>query len=181
MLIFVFYIPFIPLVNADTYTYDANNRLTSVTNEDGSTIYYTYDASGNITSRKTIKNPSPADKPVPQIKFTIGKDQTPADKEGVMVNNRALVPLRDLVSALSATVSWDDSIKKATVTKGDKTIEMVIGNTSITINGIKKPIDSSPIIINSRVYLPARYVAEALGYSTSWDSSTQSIIISANP
>jgi len=34
--------------NAETYTYDAAGRLTSVTYDDGSSITYTYDNTGNI-------------------------------------------------------------------------------------------------------------------------------------
>ncbi len=181
MLIIVFCTPFLSSVNAAQYTYDANNRVTSITYENGLTTVFTYDAAGNITSRKTTNSPPPTDQTVPEIKFTLGDSKIPAEQAPTMINNRVLVPLRHLADSLGATVSWDDSIKKATVNKGDITIEMIIGDTAITVNGTKNQMDSSPVIINGRTYLPARYVAEALGYSASWDSSSKSVIICANP
>lgn len=41
------------VVNAESYTYDNANRLTGVTYDDGSTIAYTYDATGN-RMQKTV-------------------------------------------------------------------------------------------------------------------------------
>jgi YD repeat-containing protein len=42
---------------AQTYTYDAGDRLTQVTYGDGTTIVYAYDAAGNITSTTVTAQP----------------------------------------------------------------------------------------------------------------------------
>ena len=43
-----------------------------------------------------------------------------------------------------------------------------------TLNG---EIDTKPVIKDGRTYLPARYIAEAFGYSVGWNSATQTVTI----
>ena len=43
------------------------------------------------------------------------------------------------------------------------------------------PLDTTPQMKNNRTYLPARYVAEAFGYSVNWDSKTSTVIIKTDP
>ena len=45
---------------AETYTYDAQGRLTTVVYDDGSSIAYTYDAAGNLTQRQIMVNSPPS-------------------------------------------------------------------------------------------------------------------------
>jgi len=39
-------------------------------------------------------------------------------------------------------------------------------------------IDTVPVIKNGRTFLPARYVAEALGYKVDWDGYSQKVTLS---
>jgi L,D-peptidoglycan transpeptidase YkuD (ErfK/YbiS/YcfS/YnhG family) len=41
-------------------------------------------------------------------------------------------------------------------------------------------MDVAPTISNGRTYVPACYIAEALGYNVSWDSSNQAVIIATS-
>jgi hypothetical protein len=38
-------------------------------------------------------------------------------------------------------------------------------------------MDVAPIIVNNRTYLPARFVAESLGYKVSWNQETETVLI----
>ena len=42
-------------------------------------------------------------------------------------------------------------------------------------------MDTAPTMINARTYLPARYVAEAFGYSVKWDGKNNTVIINTDP
>lgn len=43
-----------------------------------------------------------------------------------------------------------------------------------------KTMDTAPVIVNDRTYLPARYIAEYFGYSVEWDDSNNTVIIRGN-
>jgi hypothetical protein len=55
---------------------------------------------------------------------------------------------------------------------------MTIGKPEVVTDGQAKAIDVSPILNENegRTYLPARYVAEGLGYEVDWDDATQTVI-----
>ncbi len=49
----------------------------------------------------------------------------------------------------------------------------------LIVNGRQVACDSPPQIINGRVMVPARNVAESLGATVSWDAANQSVIITS--
>jgi hypothetical protein len=96
-------------------------------------------------------------------------------------NGRTYVPVRFLGYALGLTdaeIVWDEAAQKVTFTKGDKVVELTIGSTTYTVSGESKTMDVAPEINNGRTMLPARYVAEGLGYTVGWDPATQTVLVS---
>jgi len=96
-------------------------------------------------------------------------------------SNRTYVPVRYLAYALGvaeADVVWDEASQKATLTKGDNVVELTVGSTTITVNGEAQTMDVAPEVVNNRTMLPARYVAEGLGYVVGWDPGTRTVLIS---
>jgi len=94
---------------------------------------------------------------------------------------RTYVPVRYLGLALGVAESdivWDAATQTVTITKGDKKVEMTIGSSTITVNGEAKTMEVAPEITGGRTMLPARYVAEGLGYVVGWDPSSRTVLIS---
>jgi hypothetical protein len=95
---------------------------------------------------------------------------------------RTVVPIRAIVEALGGTIDWDGNARKVTINFKDATIELWIDNPKAKVDGKETWIDSDnhnvkPVIQNSRTMLPLRFVAESLGCSVNWESSTQTITI----
>lgn len=93
---------------------------------------------------------------------------------------RTYVPVRYLANALGVTdenVGWDADTKTVTLTKDDKSIILVIGNTTANVNGADQVMDVAPEIKDGRTMLPARYVAEGLGYAVGWNAALQQVVI----
>lgn len=130
-------------------------------------------------------------KKVKSVVFAIGMDeyfvngQTPGVKMDAVTfieNDRTYVPVRYLAYALGLTqsdVAWDNDKQKATLKKGNIVLEMTIGKKEIVTNGQTKTIDVVPLLKSEpawRTYLPARFVAEGLGYQVDWDEATRTVI-----
>ena len=118
--------------------------------------------------------------------FTVNGASKTLDSPPVIKNGRTLVPIRAIIEALGGTVDWDGAARKATVILEDTSLELWIGKSSATVNGITMPIDSSNAkvvaeIINGRTMLPLRFVTESLGATVSWEQSTQTITITYQP
>jgi hypothetical protein len=102
------------------------------------------------------------------------------DAEPYIQKARIFVPLRYLARALGLdekNITWsepDNTIEfNFTTTK----IKVIIGDRHIYVDGERRLMDVAPVIVENRVYLPARWMAEALGYAVTWDEITKSIII----
>jgi len=51
----------------------------------------------------------------------------------------------------------------------------------VEVDGRPVTFASAPVMINNHVYLPIRYVAQALGLPVSWDASTDTVLIGTVP
>jgi len=96
-------------------------------------------------------------------------------------NDRTFVPVRFLANALGvadANVSWDGSIQQVTLAEpGMPVVQMIIGSKVIASGGQEKEIDVAPELVEpGRTMLPARFVAEALGYTVEWDEKSRTVL-----
>lgn len=100
---------------------------------------------------------------------------------GIIINNTCLVPAEEVFSDGLDVDSYYYSKKEGTIVieQHDITITMTIGSKTAFVNGEKKEMDVAPKKVKifspnrTRVYVPARFVAENLGYSYVWNNSTR--------
>jgi YVTN family beta-propeller protein len=116
-----------------------------------------------------------------QAGYTVNGAVYTSDAAPLIYEGRTLVPIRDVATALGATVSWDAAGQKVTVAVNGKTIELWIGQGTAKVNGTTVPIDSdnpdvTPILAPpGRVMLPLRFISENLGCQVDWNPSLQEI------
>ncbi|BAL80387.1 stalk domain-containing protein [Caldisericum exile] len=63
------------------------------------------------------------------------------------------------------------------------TVKLWVGKSYMEVNGLRQPIDAqgtTPVIVESRTFVPIRAIIEALGGSVQWDASTRKVSISLN-
>lgn len=126
---------------------------------------------------------------VKSIVFALGakeyfvNNQTPGVKMDVapfIESGRTYVPVRYLSNALGVTdqnIGWDEKKRLVTLKQpGFPLVELTIGSKTIKSDGQARQMDVAPMIRDKRTFLPARFVAEALGYQVDWDSVNQVVI-----
>ncbi len=102
------------------------------------------------------------------------------DPPPIIKDGRTLAPMRSFFEALGATVDWDAETQTAIGKRGDITVRIPIGSTSPTVNERVETIQVPAQIINSRTYIPLRFVGEALGDDVQWDDTARSITITSS-
>ncbi|RYD03707.1 hypothetical protein N752_18335 [Desulforamulus aquiferis] len=91
---------------------------------------------------------------------------------------RTFVPVRYLAEALGVSdIGWDEQSGTVTLSKGERRVEMVVANNIMITPEGHVEMDVDPQVREGRVYLPARYVAEAFGFYASWEEDTRTVII----
>ena len=101
------------------------------------------------------------------------------DTAPIIYLDRTFVPVRFLGNALGVSdsnINWNNNTRTATL-KGSNKLDLTIDKSAITVNGVSEEIDVAPMISNSRTMLPARYVAEGLGFTVDWDADNQLVIV----
>ncbi|WP_239615856.1 stalk domain-containing protein [Cohnella mopanensis] len=122
----------------------------------------------------------------PTIVMTVGKKQATVDGKKVTLpgapfvqkgTNTNYLPLRFVADSLGAQVVWNNKTKRVTVLRGDKMLELWVGTDTMTVNGVRQPVATAPVLLNNSVYVPVRIISEQLGQKVDWVGKTQTITI----
>lgn len=92
------------------------------------------------------------------------------DAAPVIQNSRTLVPIRFITESLGGAVAWNGESKEVILLLDGKEIKMTIGKT-LEKYGV------APVIMDSRTYVPVRFVADALGAQTSWNEAEKTVTL----
>jgi len=124
-----------------------------------------------------------ASRPVerPDIKINIGGQYINSDIPVIVINNRALVPLRTVADGFNTQISWNANARTVYLYIYGPTSGIVLYTnnplirTFDTYRGVKDysradVLEVGATIINNRTYIPLRFFAEELGYAIHWCS-----------
>lgn len=147
-----------------------------------------YDAAGNVgTATVKVTYTKPVDTTTTLI-LTIGTDivsvngkATSIDAAPEIINGRTFVPIRFIAESFGATVEWLPETQGITITLGDHTVGLQIGNSTAVIDGSIISLPAAPYIKNGRTMVPLRVISEAFGGNVVWDPATRTITIVYTP
>lgn len=101
------------------------------------------------------------------------------DQPPLVVNGRTMVPVRGLLEALGATVTWDDSTQTVSAVrytpKGRISVVLKVGYPEASVNENRVGLDQTPEVINGRTLVPLRFVSESMRAAVSWTETTKMV------
>ena len=120
----------------------------------------------------------------------------------IIIQERTLIPIRAVMEAVGCFVTWNAKEKRVTITIDDTIVKIYMhdpeyveapvfmgvnapyetkgfyeGGRVMNVNGIIKVNDVAPIIMNNRMFLPFRFVAESVGSEVSWDGDLKKVTL----
>jgi hypothetical protein len=106
----------------------------------------------------------------------------PLDVPPFITSGRTMVPLRFIGEALNANVDWEPATRRVSYILGDMTLYFWVDKKEARINIGPKytktiPLDVAPVIVQSRTFVPVRYVSEFLGAKVGWEASSQTVTV----
>ncbi len=107
-------------------------------------------------------------------------DNRSSEVKPVVLDDRTYVPLRFVAEAFGVSLDWEEETNKITLKGGNNTVNLTVGEASITVNGETKLIDAASYITDDRTMVPIRAVSEALGKYVFWDDSGLIVIADEN-
>ena len=108
-------------------------------------------------------------------------------------DDRTFVPVRFIMENLGCSVVYDDDSRTAIIASASSTYLIQEGNSILYIlpnlyyDTEEKQMDTSAYIESTfldgveygRMYVPIRFLAEAIGYTVGWDEETQTVTLSS--
>jgi len=98
----------------------------------------------------------------------------------IIMNDRTLVPVREVFECLGAKVDWKESTREVNITYNDSIVILKIDFNNAIVNGKQTSMSVAPKIINDKTMIPLRFVSESLGLDVGWDSKTRIATIKEN-
>lgn len=103
------------------------------------------------------------------------------DVPSFIQNSRVYVPVRYLGRALGIPdnqITWDGMTQTVTFDQDGVVIRMTVGSNLLFVGEQKqRTMDVVPLLAGDRVFVPARWLAEAFGYKVDWDERTQAVLV----
>lgn len=103
----------------------------------------------------------------------------------IVLDNRVLVPVREVFEKFGGKVSWSDETQSVTLdftntlSKENRKIVLTIGSRTATVDGESIRLDVPAKIINGKTMVPARFIAEQAGFDVQWDARERIVYINA--
>lgn len=94
-----------------------------------------------------------------------------------IINDRVMVPMREIFEYLGAEVEWNNDTRTASGTLCGITVDFTIDDPVITKNAVPLEIDVPATILNDWTYLSVRAVAESFGMQVDWYGSEKMVHI----
>ncbi|MGE7225790.1 copper amine oxidase N-terminal domain-containing protein [Paenibacillus glucanolyticus] len=113
-----------------------------------------------------------------------GKNVSFPDAKPYVESNRVLIPVRFVSESLGAKVDYKkETVGKRVsrtvyVTLGDKNISLEVNSKKVLVDGSIVTLDVPARVKQDRVFVPLRFVSEALGATVEWKSSQSLVSIS---
>ena len=78
---------------------------------------------------------------------------------------------------MQTKVDWNEETQTVTATKGKRTINLTLDSDKAYLNGKNIQLDRPRSSIREALYVPLRFVGEALGATVIWENATRTIQI----
>lgn len=124
--------------------------------------------------------PPPASALAPGVRIQIDGRELAADPPPVIEQGRTLVPFRAIFEALGASVEWDGATQTVRATAPGRYVRLRIDNRLACLSpdcARAELLDVPAQIVRDRTFVPARFVASALGAAVDWDESARIVRI----
>jgi hypothetical protein len=115
-----------------------------------------------------------------QASYTNNGESVTMDAAPYIANSRTMVPIRYVANACGISendITWNESTKTATINGLNTVVTIKMGSNTIQTSNGTITMDTVAVNNNGRIYVPLRFIANALGANVAWDASTKTITL----
>ncbi|MEX2104087.1 MAG: beta-propeller domain-containing protein, partial [Bacilli bacterium] len=99
------------------------------------------------------------------------------EAKSILKDGVTYVPIRSLLTALGASVEWDDLTGIVTATHNQTTVKVKANNSTGWTNGKEVQIAHPAQLINGKMYVSLRWMNESFGAVVKWHAATRTAAV----
>ena len=112
----------------------------------------------------------------------IGSETTTIDTANdkvvpVAESGRTLVPIARILEAFGGSASWVPETNGVLCSLGDVEVELTLGSNTALVNGVEAVLDVPAKAMNSRTFVPVRFISEQLGLAVEYESTHRIVVV----
>lgn len=92
-----------------------------------------------------------------------------------IVSGQTMVPLKAFESFKNTSIQWEARTKQVTIVRDSVKIKLAVGSRTAWKNSESVQLDAPASIMDGRVTVPLRFIAEALGARVTVDATTNTV------
>ncbi len=112
------------------------------------------------------------------VTVTVDNVAVAFDQNPVIIEGRTLVPVRAVFEQAGAIVDWDQETQTATIARGGYNVTIKYGDNALYKNGERVELEVAATMINNRILIPVRAIAEAMDFAVTWDGHHSMVLVS---
>lgn len=110
-----------------------------------------------------------------RVKIYTNGDRLFCDVETYIFDGTTYVPLRAVSENFGANVIWEEDTKSARINAGGRSIIIDVADETVKLDGV---LDNRTFrVVNDRITVPIRLIAELCGFSVEWESMSKSVYL----
>lgn len=87
---------------------------------------------------------------------------------------RVMMPVRFFTEAFGGQVQWSAQERKAHLALNSKSVDLFADKRFALVNGSWVALDQPPVIFSDRLFVPVRFLSQAVGAKVDWDRANRS-------
>lgn len=114
------------------------------------------------------------------VSVLVNNEKVEFDQAPIIFDGTTLVPIRAVFEKAGADVQWDQASKTATLTKGNYTVKITVGDNVLYKNNSQVALAVPAIIYKDRILIPVRAIGEAMDFKITWDGFHSTVVVSTD-
>lgn len=111
------------------------------------------------------------------INTIVNGENVVSENKSMIINNRTMVPLRDIGEKLGFSIKWNGAEKTVTLENEGNELLISIGKKETIFNGSPLLMDTPSFIHNNVTYVPLRFISETFEKEVNWDEKNKVALV----
>lgn len=113
-----------------------------------------------------------------EINIAVNGNYVLSDVPPFITNSCTYVPIRFVSEALNADkITWDSASQSVTIQSNNKTVLLFVNKNYAYINNAYIQLTNNALLVNSRTFVPIRFIAECFEAQVDWNQETCTVSI----